>query len=285
MELPLKSDVRISDKEYTLIANFVYEKCGINLGDNKKELVKARLAKRIRSYNFKSFREYYEYVIHDVTSSEVVEMIDAISTNVTSFFREKDHFDFMQRVAIPELIANKNSARSKKIRIWSAACSSGEEVYTILMILMESLKDFTSWDIKVLGTDISTRALACAKEGRYHFIKVKDMNPVMLSRYFKVEFEDADRYYRVIEPIRKCAFFTRLNLMEPSFPFHGQMDLIFCRNVMIYFDKETQFKVVTKLIKYLDDKGYLFIGHSESLIGMDVNLKSIQPAVFKKIKV
>jgi len=276
--------MKISDKEFSLISELISARSGIKLGYNKAELVKARLADRVHHFNFRTFKEYYEYVINDKTSNELVEMLDAISTNVTSFFREKHHFEFMVKRALPEIIAKKRAARSNRIRIWSAACSSGEEVYTILMTIYEYLDNPGEWDIKVLGSDISTRALAAAKEGRYNLLQVKGIPPPLLEKYFTVSIVNGKRTYTVKPDIRKRAYFMRINLMDQVFPFRDQLDIIFCRNVMIYFDKSIQEQLINKFYKCLDNNGYLFIGHSDSLIGMKVDFKAVEPASLKKAR-
>ncbi len=282
MGLPQYSDVKRSDREYELIANFIYETCGINLGDNKRELVKARLMKRIRYHKFRTFREYYDFVIHEQSGEEVAQMLDSISTNVTSFFREDQHFDYMLKKALPEIVERKRKAHNTKLRLWSAACSSGEEVYTMLITLAESMKTMVGWDIKVLGTDISTKVLMAAHEGLYDFERIKTVPLHLQDKYFDREMVDGQIMFRVKDQLRSMATFRRLNLMREAFPFQNKFDIIFCRNVMIYFDKPTQHKLLTKLHHCLDVGGYLFIGHSESLIGTNLKFTTVAPAAFKK---
>lgn len=278
-------NLKISDKEYNLLVALIYDRSGINLGSNKKELVKARLNKRIKALNLNTFKEYYEYVVKPEGEDELVEMLNAISTNVTSFFRENSHFDFMTKKALPEIVERKTKSGEKRIRIWSSACSTGEEVYTILITVLEYIKDPRGWDIKVLGTDISTKALALARNGVYDKEKISNIPGLLVSKYFDIHEEKGEKYYKVKEEVQRMGMFTRLNLMDKVFPFRNKIDIIFCRNVMIYFDKQTQTEVVKKFEKYLDEGGYLFIGHSESLIGMDIKkLKCMQTAVYKKIE-
>ncbi|MCK5579752.1 MAG: protein-glutamate O-methyltransferase [Candidatus Omnitrophica bacterium] len=284
MSFELETGVDITEREYKRLVEFIYAQSGINLGDKKKELVKARLGKRLKVYGFRKFQEYYEFVSSPKGSDELVEMLDAISTNVTSFFREKQHFDFLNRVALPEIINRKKQQRDNRIRAWSAACSTGEEVYTVMIALMDFLGQEKKWNVKVLATDISTKVLSVAKQGVYDYQKVKTVPPILLQEYFKQRIEGKEKTYQVKNTIKEKIVFRRLNLMDPGFPFKGKFDFIFCRNVMIYFDKETQTKVVDKLIHHLDVGGYLFIGHSESLAGFAKDrLKTLAPATFQKI--
>ncbi len=283
MDLPIMNNIVLTDNEYNSLVEFIYNVSGINLGDNKKELVKARLMKRIRHYNFGSFAEYYNYVIQDPSGKELEDLLNAISTNVTSFFREKQHFDYLTNVVFPEMFERKKIKGEQKIRIWSAAASSGEEIYTILMTLLEYMKNPAGWDIKILGTDISTKALAQAKEATYSLDRVRGIPPNYLSKYFDKVESRHEVNFSVKQSLKNMAFFARLNLMSDAFPFTGKFDFIFCRNVMIYFDKPTQNTLVNKLYNYLDDNGYLFIGHSESLVGMQTKFKTVAAAAFKKI--
>ncbi|MEI8344520.1 MAG: protein-glutamate O-methyltransferase [Candidatus Omnitrophota bacterium] len=282
MELPIDFKMPLSEKEYQLFARFIYDYCGIDLGDNKKELMKARLMKRVRILKLKSYRDYYEYVLNDKSGTELVEMLDSVSTNVTHFFRERQHFDFMHHRILPDLVRVKTAARNCQIRVWSCAASSGEEIYTILMTLLEFLPSALDWDVRVLGTDISSRVLASAKEGIYLPDRMKDVPQIYQEKYFTKEYEDKRFFFRVKDVLRARAVFARLNLMDGVFPFKGKFDLIFCRNVMIYFDKPTQECLVNKLSRYLAPGGHLFIGHSESLIGLRTDFHSVAPAVFRK---
>ncbi len=281
--MPIDLNLSISENEYIEIRDLVYAKSGIWLGENKKGLVKARLAKRIRTFNFKSFKEYQQFILKEENSDELIEVINAISTNVTSFFREPEHFQLLEQVILPEIVERKSKAGQKKIRIWSAACSSGEEVYTILMILREYFRDDHSWDIRVLGTDISTKVLGIAKKGCYDQEKIKDLPVHLRKKYFNKFYDDGREIYSVSEEIKKMATFARFNLMDEKFAFQSKLDIIFCRNAMIYFDLESRKCLVKKIFDSIDKIGYFFIGHSESLIGLPSDFKIVSPAVYKKI--
>ncbi|HAJ57518.1 MAG TPA: hypothetical protein DCL35_07105 [Candidatus Omnitrophica bacterium] len=274
--------VTITEKEYKDIAELVYKRSGINLGDSKKDLVKARLLSRMRRYSFSSFGEYYAYVVHKAHYDELIEFINAISTNVTSFFREEPHFSFLKEVAFPDIIKRKNAARDRKFRIWSAACSSGEEVYSILIVLAEFLKDPLMWNVKVLGTDISTKALGRARAAVYEAEKLKKVPLDLTNKYFDQVLRDGVPCYRVKDSLKNQIILGRLNLMDDVFPFSSKPDIIFCRNVMIYFDKETQKALVKKFYNCMADGGYFFTGHSESLLGINVGFKNVAPAVYRK---
>ena len=284
MELALGYDLEMSDEDYLLFAKMIYDLSGIDLGDNKKELVKARLAKRMRALGLRNFSDYFDNLKRDKSGEELIEMLNVISTNVTSFFRERQHFDYMTKVALPEIMGRKKKSGAKKIRIWSAASSTGEEVCTLLFVLAEYLQTLSGWDIKVLGTDISTKALAVAEIGAYSLQKLKEIPQAVQAKYVERCVQGNEQCFKIKNYLSDLAVFRRLNLMDQSYPFQGKFDIIFCRNVMIYFDKETQGRLVNKMCRYLDDNGFLFIGHSESLLNLQTGLTTMAPAVFKKLK-
>jgi len=280
----LLHEVNLTEKEYDQLAQLIYQKTGINLGDQKRELIKARLMKRLRALGLKSFHQYFEYVVNEKKGIELVEMIDAISTNVTSFFREKQHFDFLTSVALPDLLNRKKRGRDRRLRAWCSACSTGEEPYTIMLTLLSALGSLDGWDFKLLATDISTKVLNIAQNGVYNLPRVQGIPALMLEKYFDQHSEGKEKYYAIKPEVKQQIVFRRLNLMMESFPFQGKFDFIFCRNVMIYFDRPTQHALVERMCRYLHDDGYLFIGHSESLAGFNrVNLKTLAPATFQKI--
>ena len=284
MELALGYDLEMTNEDYVMFAKMIYDLSGIDLGDNKKELVKARLAKRMRVLGLKSYKEYFEHLESDKAGAELIEMLNVISTNVTSFFRERQHFDYMEKVALPEIIQRKKSSGSNKIRIWSAASSTGEEVCTLLFVLAGYLQTFSGWDIKILGTDISTRALEIAQTGVYSLQKLKEIPPAVANKYVEKCVYEREQCFKIKNYLHELAVFRRLNLMDQAYPFQGKFDIIFCRNVMIYFDKETQGRLVNRMCRYLNDNGFLFIGHSESLLNLQTGLTTMAPAVFKKVK-
>jgi chemotaxis protein methyltransferase CheR len=276
----------LTDAEYQTIAGFVHKQSGINLLDGKKELVRARLTKRIAQLEMKNFKAYFQYVMSDNTGDELVFLLDALATNLTSFWREPQHFDFMARTMLPELEERRRRSRGgPRLRIWSAACSSGEEPYTIAMVALEKSPYFAAGgDFRILATDLSTKVLNIAKRGQYGPQSVKTIPPLSLSRYMaKVEAEKGGQIYAVKPEVRRIISFRRFNLMDPM-PFRGPMDLIFCRNVMIYFDRDTIANLVDKFHNLLELGGYLFIGHSESLSGLAHKFQYVAPCIYRRIK-
>lgn len=276
----LQDNLVLTDQEFEDISRMVYRHCGIDLHDGKKELVRSRLAKLVRKYDISTFQEYCRYVLSDASGNAMTELTDAISTNLTSFFREPQHFNFLAGTLIPELTSRKNGKPSK-IRAWSAGCSTGEEPYTIAITLLESLRQNSQWDVKILATDISSRVLQRATEGIYDEERVAPVSPATKSRYLTPIRRDGQNLYQVSPALQKMIVFKYLNLME-SWPFRGPFDFIFCRNVMIYFDKPTQQKLVNRYWDVLDCGGYLFTGHSESLTGIAHKFRYIQPTIYRK---
>jgi chemotaxis protein methyltransferase CheR len=274
--------LKLSEKEYTLFVELIYRTSGINLDANKKELLKTRFQKIMRKHGMSSYHAYYDYVRGDRSGEALSEMIDAISTNHTYFFRESQHFDLFRKTIFPQIIEKKIAQRSKKIRAWCAASSSGEEPYTITVCMLEAVRT-SGWDMKLLATDISTKVLKKAVAGMYHPNQFKEMPKSLVDKYFEQDYSEGELCYRVRDEIRPFVVFRRFNLMLPQYPFKGKFDFIFCRNVMIYFDVETQQRVVAKMLDHLVDGGFLFIGHSENIIGnIRTRLKQLAPAVFQK---
>ncbi|MDR1609088.1 MAG: protein-glutamate O-methyltransferase CheR [Deltaproteobacteria bacterium] len=282
----LASRLELSDRDYQAIASFVHKASGINLMDGKKELVRARLVKRIGQLGFKDFKTYFKYATADATGEEMVFLLDALATNLTSFFREPQHFDFMAKTLLPDLEKKRRrpGGGGPRLRIWSAACSSGEEPYTIAMVVLEKSPYFASGgDFRILATDLSTKVLNVAKRGQYGPESVKNINPVTLRNFMvKSPADKGASIYTVDAHMRSLISFRRFNLMDP-FPYKGPMDLIFCRNVMIYFDRETIGVLVNKFYKILEVGGYLFIGHSESLSGLTHSFQYVAPCVYRKV--
>jgi chemotaxis protein methyltransferase CheR len=273
----------LSNEEFELFRRLIYDSCGISLTTSKKELVKARLTKRLTKVGIDTFKEYYKYVTKtDKTGKELVHLVDSISTNKTDFFREKKHFDLLNTSLLPSLISSKTKARIKKLRIWCAASSSGEEPYTLAMTVFNHLKPNNGWDVKILATDISTRILQKAINGIYREELLKDIPQATISAHFSKVFYDNANCYKAKDHLKDIITFRRFNLMTTEFPFKNPFDFIFCRNVMIYFDPETQSNLVSKFYDCLPKDGHLFIGHSETLSRTNTSFKYIQPAVYRK---
>jgi len=271
----------LRDVDFGKISRFVYEKYGINLHAGKKELVKARLGKRLRDGNFRSFAEYFRFVKSKKGAAELITMIDSLSTNLTSFFREEDHFHKLRKI-IPEMAGS--SSRYGRMPgsfiIWCAGCSTGEEAYSLAMTLREALNG-QNIDTQILATDISTKVLKTAMAGVYPSGRVKSIPNPLLKRYFQIGQGEWEGYYRMKKEIKDIIKFMRFNLMENP-PFNNPFDVIFCRNVMIYFDKETQKKLIGRFYDCLKEGGWLFIGHSESLTGLAHQFKYVEPSVYHK---
>ena len=281
----LLQSIPMRECEYRSIAQFIYEKSGIHLGDNKQELVKTRLAKRLRALGMKTYAEYFQFVSDPAQDEELMLMINAVSTNFTSFYRERQHFDFLEKTALPDICRRKALERSKRLRVWCAAASTGEEPYTLALTLLDFLGEPLTWDVKVLCTDISTKVLGTAVKGVYDFAKVKSVAPALLDRYFEKRIDGSEKNYEAGKELKSLLVFRRLNLMDDVFPFKGPFDFISCRNVMIYFDQPTQERVVEKLLRCLAVGGYLLIGHSENLPAVfRSRVDVLAPATYRKIK-
>jgi chemotaxis protein methyltransferase CheR len=274
--------IDLTDREFQLFRSLIFEKSGITLNDGKKELVRTRLGSKLRKGGFGSFKDYYNHVLDDRTGEELVTLLDAISTNLTSFFREINHFHYLRNHIIPEIMERKKNDSDKEIRGWSAGCSSGEEPYSLAFTLADILRGERGWDVKLLATDISTKVLGRAARGVYTEEQGKTVPKDMASRFLDKMVDDGDRLYKVRPEIKSLIQFKRFNLMTPSFPFRRGFDFIFCRNVMIYFDKPTQQTLVNKFYGSLSEGGYLMIGHSESLTGVQHRFKYMQPTIYKK---
>ncbi len=254
----------------------IYEKSGISLHDGKEALVSARLGKRMRLLGIQDYREYVDRVSHDEDGTETVGLIDAISTNVTSFFREPVHFEVLGKLMSDWLKEGK-----KRFRFWSAACSSGEEPYSIAMTLLDVVKE-QPVDLRILATDISTRALEKAKNGAYDEQRISPVPPHLRTRFFDRRKAGSAVHYSATESLRKPILFRRLNLAAPPFPMNGPMDAIFCRNVLIYFDQGTRKRLLDEAHRLLKRGGYLMVGHAESLTGMISDLKPVRPSIYIK---
>ena len=278
----LLGDVQLSQHDFDRIARFVYDLCGISLNQSKKELVRARLAKRLRILGLEDYSDYLERVMADPEGQECYEFIDSLSTNLTSFFRENDHFEYLSATLLPQLIEQKKDSR--RIRAWSAACSTGEEPYTISIVMSEAFEKARTqgtWDTKLLATDISTRVLKKAQAGVYEMERVKTVEPHLRGKYFEPRTLGGEPHLAASPALRNMIVFNRLNLIE-SWPFTGPFDFIFCRNVMIYFDKPTQQKLVNRFHDLLAPGGVLFTGHSESLTGIDHKFKFVKATIYQR---
>lgn len=271
--------IEIRDDEFKKLRDLIYRNIGITLSEDKRTLVTGRLQKTLRQMQFKSFSEYIDYIKNDKSGKTLSDLANTISTNHTFFGREKDHFDYFEKITLPELIYNKS--RDKDLRIWSAGCSSGEEPYTLVMIMMEVLgSEYSKWTAGCLATDISERVLDIAQTAEYTADRVDGLSKVFRSKYFDKTAQND--ILKVSQKVRNEVIFRRFNLMNEVFPFKKKFDVIFCRNVMIYFDEVTRIKLAQRFYDSLNPGGYLFIGHSETLNRQYTDFNYIQPAVYKK---
>ncbi|MCD6394715.1 MAG: protein-glutamate O-methyltransferase, partial [Planctomycetes bacterium] len=267
----------LSEDQFNKISSLVKSICGINLHDGKRELVKARLSKRLRTLQLASFEEYLHYVRDEQSGSEITFMLNALSTNLTSFFREASHFEHLTEEILAPLAAR---STERRVRVWSAGCSSGEEPYCLAIVMRETISDLDQWDAKILATDLSTRILKKAIKGIYDEDRLKTVPPGIRHKYFRRTDNRSEKTYSVTDNLRGLIKFARLNLME-AWPMNGPFDVIFCRNVMIYFDKPTQNTLVRRFWDLLrPGGGTLFIGHSESLTGIRPKFQYVKPTIY-----
>lgn len=266
----------LSEKDFRRISRLVHERCGINLQPGKEALVRSRLARRLQGLGMASFGSYIDFVQRAGSRDELPAMIDALTTNKTSFFREPQHFDFLRRRILPQL-----QERGEALRFWSAGCSTGEEAYTLAIILNEGLAAEVRGDCRILATDISRRALNQARHGIYEAVSLEDVPAEHLKRYFRSVGTEKSPAFGVGESLRCMVRFARLNLME-HWPMSGRFDAIFCRNVMIYFDLPTRQRLARRFWEILRPGGHLFVGHSESLTQCSPEFRYIEPAVYGK---
>jgi chemotaxis protein methyltransferase CheR len=269
-------ELDLSDADLARVGSLVHEIAGISLPPNKHALVRSRLAVRARSLGLGSVGAYLELVRQDASGGELAAMVDALTTNKTFFFREEAHFDLLRERVLPQL-----AERRGPIRLWSAGCSTGEEPYCLAQIALEVLGDRARDDVRILGSDISQRVLNVARPGEYPADAVASIPALTLGQMFDAVQHGARRAYRVRPELRSMVRFARLNLMS-SWPMRGPFDVIFCRNVMIYFDRPTRERLVRRLADLLAPGGYLCIGHSESLTGLSVELEFVQPATYRR---
>ena len=267
------------DSEFDFIRTLVYERSRINLGPDKRQLVSARLGKRLRATNVPSLSDYCRLLQQPGSEQELGHLIDAISTNHTFFFRENAHFEFLRDRAVPELIERARAERWSRLQVWSAACSSGEEPYSIAMTLAGCTGPMP-WSIA--ATDISRRILDRAQTAIYSEETVRRLPPEIVRSYFQRGHGPQEGNYRIKPALREHVQFHHLNLLQGEPPFTEPFQVIFCRNVMIYFDRPTQEELISRLVRRLVPGGYLMVGHSESLTHLRHNLRALRPAIYQK---
>ena len=272
---------QITDHDFQRLSTIVHEHCGINLHDGKLPLVQARLTKLLRTSRYANASDYLDNALADPEGEAFANLVDTLSTNLTSFFREATHLTYLGDNFLPELIARKRRVSDRKIRGWIAACSSGEEPYSLAMVTLDTLEKLgADFDARILATDISHRMLDAAQKGVYDRQRTVPVPPALRGKYLV---SSAARHgaLEVSPALRQVVRFAHLNLMDP-WPFSGPFDFIFCRNVMIYFDKPTQQRLINRFWQILASGGLLFTGHSESLTGITHQFRYIQATVYQK---
>jgi chemotaxis protein methyltransferase CheR len=271
-------EFHFTDVDFIALRTLVKDMTGINLAESKRELVYGRVSRRLRALGLASFGAYRE-LLQSGDGSELVAFCNALTTNLTSFFRESHHFDYLR----DEFLATRRDAgrRSERIRIWSSACSSGEEPYSIAMTIMETIPDWQKWDIMILATDLDSDILALAQRGCYNSDRVKGLEPKRLARFFNESREGAERTYQVIPELANLITFKQINLMH-DLPMSGPIDAIFCRNVVIYFDKETQRSLFARIAKVQRSGDLLLLGHSETLFKVSDDYALIGRTIYRR---
>lgn len=272
---------QLTQDEFDKLSRFIYKESGIKMPPVKKVMLQSRLQKRLRELNLSSFKEYIDYVFSkEGLNNEIIHMLDVVSTNKTDFFREPVHFDFLTQTALPELT---QGSRNRMLKVWSAGCSSGEEPYTIAIVMADFAEKNPGFDYSIIGTDISTQILQKAVDAVYKEDRVSIIPLETKRKYFLKSKERLNPTVKVGPNLRKKVRFGRLNFMDNYYDIPETFDIVFCRNVLIYFDRETQEKVIQKLCDKLRPDGYFFLGHSESIMNMQVPLKQVKPTIFKRI--
>lgn len=273
-------DDRLSPRNFDRLSKYIYDYSGIKMPITKITMLEGRLRRRLRVTGIASFDDYCDYLFkQDGMASEQVYLIDAVTTNKTDFFREPKHFEFMAQTAVPELLA----AGISGLRVWSAACSTGAEPYTIAMVLAECLADRRNADYRVIATDLSTEVLQVARKAIYPAEMVSPVPADLQRRYVMQARDPARGEVRIAPSLRQKVGFGRMNLMDESYAVSEQQHIIFCRNVLIYFDKPTQLHVLGRLCDCLVPGGYLFIGHSETATGFNLPIRQVANTVFKRV--
>ncbi len=270
----------VREADYRFVANLLYDRFGIQFGDRKKILVAGRMAKRLRELGLSSFSDYVKILQTDASGKELIELVNRLTTNHSFFFREREHFDFLSREILPRLLAAPRKGATKPLRIWSAGCAAGEEAHTIALIIRETLgADAHLLDPAILATDISVDALNEGRAARYPEARFRELPKMYIDRYFRKINDDT---WEALPTIHDMILFKRLNLMNIPYPFKGSFEVVFCRNVMIYFDGAARRKLVNALYDIINPGGYLFIGHSETLQRGDSPFAYIKPAIYRK---
>ncbi len=272
----------LSNQDFKRLSSFIYDELGIKMSDGKKTMLTGRLTRRLRALDLSSFSEYCDFLFSsEGLEKELVHLISAVTTNKTDFFREPGHFDYLTQTTLPTLQQQQPFDNRNKFKIWSAGCSTGEEPYTMSMVLADVKAANPNFDFEILATDISNRVLDVARRAVYPMEQAKPVTMPYRQKYLLKGRNSKNPQVRITPGLRKQVRFGRLNFMDTDFRLPAKVDVIFCRNVIIYFDKPTQERLMQKFCQYLKKGGYLFLGHSESLHGYDTPLVQVAPTIYR----
>lgn len=274
----------MSQAEFNRFSEFIMGQCGIKMPPSKKIMLEARLQKRLRTLRIPTFRDYFNHVLGEGGRDELVHMLDAVTTNKTDFFREPVHFHYLAQTILPEFMEERERSKEKDrpFTVWSAGCSTGEEPYTLAMVLSDFADQHPGFRFSITATDISTKVLDRAREAVYDAERVAAVPIAMKQKYLLRSKDRAKGVIRIGPALRSIVQFKRLNLMDEAFSFAEPLDVIFCRNVIIYFDRKTQEQLITRFCKVLKTNGHLFLGHSESIHGFTLPLRRLTSTVYRK---
>jgi chemotaxis protein methyltransferase CheR len=276
------SQAKLQPREYERLSKYIEDLCGIRIPPSKQILLEARLRRRLRALGMSNFQQYCDHVLSSgMGIDEIIPMVDEVTTNKTDFFREPFHFDYLTNHALPALVQTGAGSR-RDLQAWSAACSSGEEPYTLSMVLADFGQLHFGFHFQVLGTDICTEVLDQARRGVYTEDSIEPIPFLMRDRYLLRSKDRRSKLVRVVPHLRATATFRRLNFLDRDYQIDPAMDVVFCRNVLIYFSRETQEAVCWRICQHIRPGGYFFLGHSESLQGMDLPLRAVAPTVYRK---
>lgn len=271
----------VSDDEFALFQKLIYREAGIHLVPAKKALLEARLTRRLRDLGLSSFEAYYRHILQVDHSDELIVLLDRIATNETHFFREPKQFDFLENEVFPAWKErNRSAGGSRHIRVWSAACSSGEEPYSLAMMLLDHFPPVSGWAFEILATDLSTRALGTGATGVWPISKASEIPQDYLKKYMLKGIGEQSGNMKAGAELRSMVRFERLNLNDDDYPVGQNIDLIFCRNVLIYFDARSRARVIERLVDHLAPNGFLFVGHAESLTGVTTRVRYVVPTIY-----
>ncbi len=277
-------DVNLSKRDFQQLSSFIYNNLGIKMPAGKSTMLTGRLSKRLRALKLSSFSEYCDFLFSpEGKEVEIVHLINAVTTNKTDFFREPSHFSYLTETALPSLRKLYNYTWRNSLKIWSAGCSTGEEPYTLAMVLAELQENRSGFKYEILATDISTRVLEVARRAVYPMGTIEPVAIQYRKKYLLRGIDRKNPQVRIVPELRKCVRFGHLNFMDEKFKLPNKVDIIFCRNVIIYFDRETQKNLMIKFCRELKEGGYLFLGHSESLHGYDTPLTQVAPTIYRKL--